>query len=541
MATSHQEDSRVQELRRLVAELLSRNLGDADAPSGADALDEVVGGMKVLVEADVLRRLPLQRFQEILTSAVSTQWYDNILNSLAELLLVVGRSGIIQSANQAAIRMLGLSKDELVGRNIEDFLSSATVDLEVMSSADVEADESRTAARHFLKPVNGDHVPVSFSSSRIFDDDGHLRAIACVMRDIRTRLKTEDDLRRSEERYMLACRGANDGLWEWDGRAEKTYYSLRFCELLGYEENGLDPSIDLITGLVHEDDQKLLSKAIEDHRPDESPFDVECRIRAADDGYRHFNMRGLGLRDGKDGAVRMVGSIRDITERKQNEDLRTRFLEKVISAEEAERRRIARELHDETSQSLTSLMVALRAVEAALPTPELQTRVGEIRRLAGGTLEEVGRLARGLHPSVLDDLGFKPAVEKLTRDFSRAHQLKVDLLVGYGSTGERLPLMIETTLYRILQEALTNIAKHAEATTIGIVVERRGAKVSMIIEDDGVGFDVDALSVKRAVTESGGLGLHGMRERASLLKGALTIESTESGGTSLYVSIPLPN
>ena len=78
---------------------------------------------------------------------------------------------------------------------------------------------------------------VSFSSSRIFDDDGHLRAIACVMRDIRTRLKTEEDLRRSEERYMLACRGANDGLWEWDGRSRKTFYSHRFCELLGFEES----------------------------------------------------------------------------------------------------------------------------------------------------------------------------------------------------------------------------------------------------------------------------------------------------------------
>ena len=536
----YNNDPRFQELRRLVAELLSRNMGEYEVDDTDGPMNEVVSGVKVLVEADVLRRLPAHRFQEILTSAVSTQWYDNILNSLAELLLVVGRSGIIQSANQAASVMLGFEKDDLVGRNIAEFLSSDTVDLEVMSSRDVESDESRNAARHFLKGSEGERVPVSFSSSRIFDDDGHLRAIACVMRDIRTRLKTEEDLRRSEERYMLACRGANDGLWEWDGRSRKTFYSHRFCELLGFEENQLDPSVELITGLVHEDDQAELSRAIEEHRPDESPFDVECRIRTSDEGYRYFNLRGLGLRDGNEGETRLVGSIRDITERKQNEELRTRFLEKVISAEEAERRRIARELHDETSQSLTSLMVALRAVEAALPTEDLRLRLEDIRKLAGGTLEEVGRLARGLHPSVLDDLGFKPALEKLTRDFSRAHQIKVDIHVGYGSSGERLPLMIETTLYRILQEALTNIAKHAQASTVSIVVERRPTKVSMIIEDDGVGFDVEAMSINRAVSESGGLGLHGMRERASLLKGDLEIESTKSGGTSLYVSIPSP-
>ena len=538
--TDYKSDPQFQELHKTVAELLSRNLGEADIEGQGDPMGEVLSGLKLLVEADVLRRLPALRFQEILTSAVSTQWYDNILNSLAELLLVVGRTGIIQSANHAATLMLGLTKDELMGRNIEEFLSSDTVNLEVMSSADVESDESRNAARHFLLAEGGGRIPVSFSSSRIFDDDGHLRAIACVMRDIRTRLKTEEDLRRSEERYMLACRGANDGLWEWDGRSRKTFYSHRFCELLGYKEQELDPSIELISGLVHEDDQEELSRAIEEHRPDESPFDVECRIKTAGAGYRYFNLRGLGLHDGQDGASRMVGSIRDITERKQNEELRTRFLEQVISAEEAERRRIARELHDETSQSLTSLKVALRAVEAALPTEELRTRLEEIRKLAGGTLEEVGRLARGLHPSVLDDLGFKPAVQKLTRDFSRAHELKIDIHVGYGSGGERLPLMIETTLYRILQEALTNVVKHAKASTISIVVERRATKVSMIIEDDGIGFDVEAMALNRGVTESGGLGLHGMRERASLLKGDLTIESTESGGTSLYVSIPLP-
>ena len=304
--TDYKSDPQFQELHKTVAELLSRNLGEADIEGQGDPMGEVLSGLKLLVEADVLRRLPALRFQEILTSAVSTQWYDNILNSLAELLLVVGRTGIIQSANHAATLMLGLTKDELMGRNIEEFLSSDTVNLEVMSSADVESDESRNAARHFLLAEGGGRIPVSFSSSRIFDDDGHLRAIACVMRDIRTRLKTEEDLRRSEERYMLACRGANDGLWEWDGRSRKTFYSHRFCELLGYKEQELDPSIELISGLVHEDDQEELSRAIEEHRPDESPFDVECRIKTAGAGYRYFNLRGLGLHDGQDGASRMV-------------------------------------------------------------------------------------------------------------------------------------------------------------------------------------------------------------------------------------------
>ena len=129
-----------------MAELLSRNIGEYEADDSDGPMDEVVSGVKVLVEA-VLRRLPAHRFQEILTSAVSTQWYD-ILNSLAGALLVVGRSGIIQSANHAATVMLGFEKDDLVGRNIDEFLSSDTIDLEVMRSRDLESDESRNAA-HF--------------------------------------------------------------------------------------------------------------------------------------------------------------------------------------------------------------------------------------------------------------------------------------------------------------------------------------------------------------------------------------------------------
>ena len=130
----YNNDPRFQELRRLVAELLSRNMGEYEVEDTEGPMDEVVAGVKVLVEADVLRRLPAHRFQEILTSAVSTQWYDNILNSLAELLLVVGRSGIIQSANQAASVMLDWKKTTWsAGISLNSF-SSDTIDLEVMSS-----------------------------------------------------------------------------------------------------------------------------------------------------------------------------------------------------------------------------------------------------------------------------------------------------------------------------------------------------------------------------------------------------------------------
>lgn len=222
-------------------------------------------------------------------------------------------------------------------------------------------------------------------------------------------------------------------------------------------------------------------------------------------------------------------------ELKRKEVLRAQLLQKVISAQEEERKRIARELHDETSQSLTSLMVGLKVLEEARDPEEVKVRAAELRALVAKTLDEVHHLAHALRPSILDDFGLVAALERYAKRFAGTAGLQVDFY-AQDLDGRRLPPPVETTLYRIVQEALTNMAKHANAQNVSIVLEQRGRGVVAVIEDDGRGFDVARWRSKEGVK---GLGLAGMEERASLLGGALTVESRPGSGTTIVVEIPL--
>jgi signal transduction histidine kinase len=180
--------------------------------------------------------------------------------------------------------------------------------------------------------------------------------------------------------------------------------------------------------------------------------------------------------------------------------------------------------------------VGLRTLEAASSIAAVREQVADLRRATARTIDEVGRLARGLRPAVLDELGLVPAIEQLALDYTQASGVTVDVsAVGFGA--ERLPPVVETTVYRVVQEALTNTAKHAGARTASVVLRLRREAVQAIVSDDGCGFDVDA--TLRTPAAWAHLGLHGMRERAALVGGAVTIESTPGEGTTIYVRVPV--
>jgi signal transduction histidine kinase len=206
-------------------------------------------------------------------------------------------------------------------------------------------------------------------------------------------------------------------------------------------------------------------------------------------------------------------------------------LQRVVTAQELERRRLARELHDETGQALTSILLSLRTVEEAEDEQELRAAVGEVRELVRSTLQDVRQLAVELRPKVLDDFGLVAALERLTQTFGE----QTGMSVHFGQTwptSDRLPAEIETALYRIVQESLTNIVKHARATSVSVVLTRKDDSVSVVVEDDGVGFEPHR-------AREDGIGLVGMRERVALLGGRLAIESRPGAGTTFVAEVPL--
>jgi signal transduction histidine kinase len=205
-------------------------------------------------------------------------------------------------------------------------------------------------------------------------------------------------------------------------------------------------------------------------------------------------------------------------------------LSRVVEAQELERRRLARELHDETGQALTSILLGLKALEDTLEGEVSRTAAGGLRELVVATLQDVRRLAVELRPKALDDFGLMPALERLAATFSEQTGIEVDLESALPD--ERLPAPVETALYRIVQESLTNVVKHARAHRISILITRRRDAVAAVVEDDGRGFDPDE-------TREDGVGLLGMRERLALLGGRLDVESRPGGGTTLAAEVPL--
>ena len=204
-------------------------------------------------------------------------------------------------------------------------------------------------------------------------------------------------------------------------------------------------------------------------------------------------------------------------------------LRRVVEAQELERRRLARELHDQTGQELTSVLLGLKAVGEAKNDADHAEALAAVREQVLETLHDVRRLAVELRPKALDDFGLTPALERLRDTFSLQTGMRVEL---ESRIRERLPADVETALYRIVQEALTNIVKHAQASTISIVLAGQAGAVTALIEDDGRGFSRDEAS-------GDGLGLLGMGERLALLGGKLRIESTPGSGTTIVAEVPL--
>ena len=226
-------------------------------------------------------------------------------------------------------------------------------------------------------------------------------------------------------------------------------------------------------------------------------------------------------RDRADAVERLVASeIRDAARRET--------LRRVVEAQERERRRLAIELHDETGQSLAAVLMGLRRLEEASDPATVSATVEEVRATVVNAVQELRALAVELRPKALDDFGLAPALERLIDTYSRRTGLTVESHLG--GLESRLPEPVESALYRIAQEALTNIAKHAGASAVSVVTRRDGARLTMVVEDNGTGFE--------ATAPADGLGLVSMRERAELLGGSLRVESSPDQGTTLVVEVP---
>ena len=227
-------------------------------------------------------------------------------------------------------------------------------------------------------------------------------------------------------------------------------------------------------------------------------------------------------------------AVADLATATERVAFKREMLGEILNAQEAERARVSRDLHDDVGQALTSVLLGLRLVESALASDEValddaRRRTDDVRALVADALRRTRKLAFDLRPTILDDVGLVPALERLAQDMTARGDATVSF-AAHGFGADRLPPEIETVVYRVVQEALTNITRHAGAATASITVIVAEGRVRALVEDDGVGFETDAVPTR------GHLGLKGMAERADLVGGTVELSSTTGTGTGTSTS-----
>ncbi|TXN33551.1 ATP-binding protein [Methylobacterium sp. WL19] len=413
---------------------------------------------------------------------------------------------------------------------------------------------------HFGMPVAALNAPVARSyyvlaGGSVLSFGLALGLVGLVSRDMAQRRSGEQArfslaLRSSEEQGALAVEAAELGTLRWDTAQERAIGSIRAAELLGWDtEASVDREIQAdarkMLDAVHEEDRHRLVDAVRHCIADGMPLDEEFRVRGPGGQPRWVRMIGRVPESFKGAPAALIyGVVADIEPRKRIEAERLDLLRRLGEAQEDEQRRIARELHDQVGQTVTGLSFGLKGLQGLLEAQgvsgEATDQVQWLRLLAGEIGRDIHRAAVQLRPTALDDLGLREALATLLREWSLRHGILSDL--QFPGEASRLPADIETALYRIVQEALTNILKHAQARTVSVSVERRPDEVRMIVEDDGIGFDAekDPGQVEDGSAVRPHLGLSGIRERLSLLRGTLTLETAPASGTTLFVRIPSP-
>ncbi len=442
----------------------------------------------------------------------------------------------------------------------------------MLISQAISGGENYESEFRLVNPKNGEIVWLRGQGVLVGNTYDSQQRFVGITQNITERKRVEQALRESENKYRSLIEQAPDGIHTYDPQGNFIETNSKLCEMLGYSHvellrlnvNDLIPAEDLAIDPIRFDELRAGRTLL-----------TERRLRCKDGTFLHVEISGSMIRDGVLQAI-----IRDITERKQSEeDLRisqaelqkshdelerrvaartadlsqtnailqeevrerqrieaerVELLRRIIFAQEDERRRIAREMHDQFGQQLTALKMKLDKLsrESGEPTNLLE-QVEALQAIAEQLDEDVDYLAWEMRPTELDDLGLHAALSSYVQNWSKHFGLPVQLHAS-GMNEDRLTSEMETALYRIAQEALNNVAKHARARGVAVVLERRGDQVSLIIEDNGVGFDWQRV----LEAEDKGLGLIGMRERAALVGGTIEIESEPNEGATVVVRIP---
>ena len=445
--------------------------------------------------------------------------------------------GRFLDVNAAFLTLTGYAREDVIGRT----------SLELRLIGSVERDELvKRLRRNGAIPDLGFTIRLRDGAKRdvvvslVLCDLGGEACTLGIFQDVTDRKRAEVALRTRERQLLLAQQIAHMGSWEWDIRGGAVTWSDEMWRILGLQPGAVRVTYEAFLDLVHPDDRGFVREITDRAAVDGQPFRFDFRACRPDGAVRILHCRGEVTCDETGHPVRMLGTDQDVTELRLAEEQLRLSQQKLrnltahqLEVREEERARIAREIHDVLGQTLTALKLDVSSLREMVAHREAgaDTRLQEIAGLLDTAIKDVRRLASELRPVVLDQLGLPAAVEWLTQDFQR--RTGIECRVRSHLPEIAVPADVSTGLFRILQEALTNVARHSAATRVDVTLEHASRILYLDVTDNGRGLS------EAAQANQDSLGILGMRERALLLGGFIDLKGETGKGTKLTAWVPL--
>lgn len=524
---------------------------------------EIIGGFAIIRE--ITEQWSAQdRLRE------SEKRYRELVENSLGLISTHDMNGVLLSVNPAAAKLLGYKPREMIGRNFADFIAPSMRSRVPLYLAQLKYERAGHGLMRIVTRSGEERIWV-YRNTR-YDEDGSSSYVIGHAQDITERVRAEGALRRARDELELRVtertaelREANRVLKEQIRERQRIEEALRESEArfrslfenatIGLYRTTPDGRVllanpALIRMLGHETFEEIARRNLEKEgfEPNYSRkqfrttleregviIGLESSWTRTDGSVIYVRESARTIRDAAGNVLYYEGTVEDITARKQAEEALRRLADRLTTAQEDEHRRISRSLHDEAGQALTALSVRLHRLEKRFAEQnggdsQIGAELAELRQIAQSTHEGLRNMARALHPSVLEHFGLTEAVRGFLQDAGVDSGVKLWTDVAQGFP--RFSPTAESTIYRIIQEAVTNALRHSGAEHIRVAFEINKGRAIITIEDDGCGFDT------RSTKAISGIGLVSMRERAEIIGGQLLISSVEGRGTSVTLRFP---
>jgi len=430
--------------------------------------------------------------------------------------------GVLVDCNDACAKVYGATgRDEVIGQKLTELFDTSGGSLDNLFKGFVEGGY-RTIDGEGAEILPDGTKRYYLNNAVGFIENNALVRVWGTYRDITERKRDEQRLRESIERYELAVKGTNDGLWDWNIQTGEDFFSPRWKEILGYREDELAPTTNSLAELLHPDDRDRTLKAVEAHLTDRTPYDIEVRMRHKSGDFVWVRGRGQATWNEAGEPLRMAGSISDITAQRMAEH-------EAIAIGERERSRIGYDLHDGLGQELTGISLGLEVLAQTLVSEQsthLQT-VRNLREKTQDSISETRRIARSLSPGFASELRILEALESLASEVNQNSGVKCH--VQCPNENDIQGADVKVHLYRIAQEAINNALRHGHPKTIELRYGHDGDTIYLEVLDDGIGIPAEHDRIE-------GLGLRSMRYRTRMVNGSLDVATRAQGGTRVRCS-----